>query len=67
MRYLVGDKVEVEDTSNGRTLEGIVRQTKDREGKVEVYMLRFKNSMEFIRGVTARGRFKLVGKVNADA
>ena len=52
-----GDEVEIDDTSNGKTLKGVVRKVEGQ--RVEVYVTRFGNFMWFDRGKTDKGRFKL--------
>lgn len=58
---VVGDEVDVLDTSNDRVLQGFVRIRE--AGKVQAYITRFKNTMWFDEdGETRLGRFRLVGR-----
>ena len=57
---VLGDKVIVHDTSNGRDLTGYVRQFDGQ--RTQVYIERFKNSMWFNGVKTGLGRFQLQGR-----
>lgn len=61
MKVVVGDEVQVLDTSNGKLLEAFVRRLD--KGKIEVYVTRFKNTMWFDEaGKTRLGRFQFQGR-----
>ena len=57
---VVGDEVDVLDTSNDRIFQGFVRQI-DGE-RIQAYITRFKSSIWFEDGETPRGRFILQGR-----
>lgn len=60
-RLVVGDEIDILDTSNDKVLQGFVRQLD--AGRVQAYVTRFKNMMWFDeQGQTRLGRFTLQGR-----
>ena len=54
----IGDEIVVIDTSNQKELYGYVSRIFP-GGRINVYIRKFGNHMEFVNGKTTKGRFKL--------